>query len=81
MADKRPEPSGDIIDEIISELRLHENVAIANMDENEVRILQGVLNRYIREKIGTETADKDYTKLLEGLWKRLKETHKIRAVK
>ena len=68
-----------IVDEIISEMPLEERVSLANMKKNDVEVLQGVFDLYIRSKVDPE--DEDYENIMQELWKRVRETHKLRVVK
>ncbi len=70
-----------IIDEIISEMPLKERTAIANMDEKDVEVLQGVFDLYARRRIDSKIEDKEYADIMNELWERLRETHKVRVVK
>ena len=69
------------VDEIISELPLKERTGIANMNEEDVEVLQRVFDLYVRRKIGSETEDDEYSDIMNELWERLKETHRLRIVK
>jgi hypothetical protein len=66
-----------IIDDFFSDLPLKEQVLIANMDYEDISILQSVFNLYIRSKIDSEPDDE----MMFRLWERLQSTHKLRAVK
>ncbi len=68
-----------IFDEIISEMPLEEKVSLANMKKKEVGVLQGVFDLYIRSKVNPE--DEEYTNIMQRLWKRLRETYRLRVVK
>ena len=68
-----------IVDEIISQLPLKEGVSLANMKKKDVEVLQGVFNLYIRSKIDAE--DMEYENIMNELWKRIQESHRIRIVK
>jgi hypothetical protein len=68
-----------IVDEIISEMPLKEKVALANMKKKDVGVLQGVFDLYIRSKVNPE--DEEYTNIMQRLWKRLRETYRLRVVK
>ena len=68
-----------IIDEILSEMPLEEKVSLANMKEKDVEVLQGVFDLYIRSKVDPE--DEDYENVMQELWKRVRETHRLRVVK
>ncbi len=69
------------IDEIISKLPLKERVSIANIDKKHVEILQRIFEQFILNKIGSEIEDEEYNNIMNELWKRLQETHKMRVVK
>ncbi len=69
------------IDEIISMLPLKESVSIANIDKKHVEILQSIFELFILEKTGSEIEDEEYNNIMDELWKRLQETHKLRVVK
>ena len=68
-----------IVDEIISEMPLEEKVSLANMKKKDIEVLQGVFDLYIRSKVDPE--DEDYENIMQELWKRVRETHKLRVVK
>ncbi|MFC1856543.1 putative molybdenum carrier protein [Thermodesulfobacteriota bacterium] len=71
----------DFIDEIISELSLKDKVLIANMDKIDVAVLKDVFDRYARDKIDTDSDDEETDNISLELWKRLRDTHKLRVVK
>jgi hypothetical protein len=68
-----------IVDEIISEMPLEERVTLANMKREDVEVLQGVFDLYIRSKVDPE--DEDYENIMQKIWKRVRETHRLRVVK
>jgi len=68
-----------IVDEIISELPLRERTSLANMKGEDIQVLQSVFDLYIRSKIDPE--GEEYTNIMQELWKRLQETHRLRVVK
>jgi len=68
-----------IVDEIISELPLREKTSLANMKKKDVEVLQGVFDLYIRSKVDPD--DEDYENIMNELWKRVRETHRLRVVK
>ena len=68
-----------IVDEIISQLPLEERVSLANMKEKDIEVLQGVFDLYIRSKVDPE--DEEYEHIMHELWKRVRETHRLRVVK
>jgi hypothetical protein len=67
-----------IVDEILSEMPLEERVSLANMKEKDIEVLQGVFDLYIRSKIDAED---EYEDIMHELWKRIRETHRLRVVK
>ena len=68
-----------IVDEIISEMPLEEKVALANMQEENVEVLQGVFDLYMQSKVDPD--DEEYENIMHELWERLKKTHRLRVVK
>jgi hypothetical protein len=73
-------PSQDnIFDEILAEMPLEEKVSLAKMKKKEVKVLQGVYDLYIRNKIDPE--DEEYTNIMIELWNRVRETHRLRIAK
>lgn len=72
------DPTSDAaVDQIINDLPLNERVAIANMNNLDINILQAILEKFIYEKDGVMPE----RMMMAAVWKKLKETHKIRAVK
>ena len=67
------------VDEIISELPLIERVSLANMKKEGVYTLQHVFDLYVKSKIDFE--DGGYANIMQRLWKRLRETYRLRVVK
>ena len=91
-----------LITDLIAEMPLEERVSTANLEENEIRILQLTLRKYVKHRrdqlneTGNEELKKECIKIsgieslndseaasviLKELWKRLRETHKLRVVK
>jgi len=68
-----------IVEEILSEMPLEERVSLANMEMKEVKILQGIFDLYVRNRLDTD--DEDYENIMLELWKRVRETHLLRVVK
>lgn len=54
---------------------------IANMNEEDVEVLQRVFDLYVRRKISSKTKDDEYSDIMNELWERLRETHRLRIVK
>ena len=47
-----------IVDEFLAGMPLEEKVSLANMENREVEVLQGVFDLYIRDKIDPEDEDR-----------------------
>ena len=69
------------VDEIISKLPLKESVSLANMSQEYIEILQQIFELYIQHKTGSEIEDEEFKNIMNELWKRLKESHRLRVVK
>jgi hypothetical protein len=71
-----------IVDEILSEMPLEGRVSLANMNKEDVEVLQGVFDLYVRNKIESEDSeDMEYENIMNKIWNRLRETHSLRVVK
>ena len=71
----------DELAQMISELPLKERTAIANMNEQDVKVLQGVFDLYVRSKMGSDSGDEEYARIMNEIWMKLRETHRLRVVK
>ncbi len=49
------------------------------MKKEDVEVTQGVFDLYVRNKIDPE--DTEYEDLMNELWERVRETHRLRVVK
>jgi hypothetical protein len=49
------------------------------MNRKDIEVLQGVYDLYIRSKVDTE--DEEFDNIMYELWKRVRETHRLRVVK
>ena len=58
---------------------LKERASLAKMDKVYVEVLQHVFYLYVKSKIDSE--DEEYANIMQRLWKRLGETHRLRVVK
>ena len=80
---KMTKPSQDtieqIVDEILSEMPFEDKVSLANMKEKDVKVLQGVFDLYMKNKVDPD--DEDYENIMHELWNRLRKTHLLRVVK
>jgi hypothetical protein len=70
-----------IVDEIISELPLQDRISYTYMNKEDVEALQSVFELYIRSKVGVEFDDQEFNNVMNELWKRLQETHRLRVVR
>ena len=68
-----------IIDEILAEMSLEDRFSLANIEEEDVDVLQGIFDLYIRRKIDPE--DEEYENIMQELWNKVRETHRLRVVK
>jgi predicted KAP-like P-loop ATPase len=71
----------ETVEEIISELPLKERAVIANMTKVDFEMLKNVFNKYVRGKTDTEVDDSEYTNIMNKLWEKLRQTHKLRVIK
>ena len=69
-----------VIEEIIAELPLKDKVSIANLEENDIELLQHVFDVYVRGKIGNDFEDDEAADIMNELWERLRDSHRLRAV-
>ncbi len=68
-----------IVDEIISELPLRERTSLTNMKREDVKVLQSVFDLYVRDKI--ESEDMECENIMNKIWNKIRETHRLRVVK
>ena len=68
-----------IVDEFFSGMPLEEKVSLAHMEKKNVKVLQGVFDLYIRSKVDPD--DEEYENIMQELWKRVREAHRLRVVK
>jgi hypothetical protein len=67
------------VDEIISAMPLKERVSLAHMKREDVETLQSVFDLYVRDRI--ESEDMENENIMNKIWNRLQETHRLRVVK
>jgi hypothetical protein len=70
-----------IVDELISELPLQDRISFTYMNKKDVAALQSVFELYIRRKVGAEFDAQEFNNVMDELWKRLRETHRLRVVR
>jgi len=70
---KKPEDGSDIniIDAILCEMPLREKSVLANMDGDQVAILQQAFEMYVRSKGGSDPYTDDFSEIMLQLWERL----------
>ena len=66
------------VETIIDDLDLDVQVMIANLEFEDVTILQTVFDRYIMNKVGQHYNPED---VMTKVWKQLRQTHRMRVVK
>jgi hypothetical protein len=54
-------------------------VSLANMNREDVELLQGIFDCYIRNRFDPD--DEDYENIMHELWERVRKTHRLRVVK
>lgn len=80
-----------VVGQIVSALSMKKKVIIANLRLEEIETLQYALDLYISSRLETAAAcdigntrlnaERTYTIIMETLWNRLQETHKLKVVK
>ena len=90
MPDIRTDSLDDAADEIIETLDLDERVRISNLLRSELKFLQMVLGLYTEKQLENYYIDETYqdpdgpywaANVIERVWEKLRETHRLRAVK
>jgi|GEM_PF-5787879 len=71
----------EVVDDLIESMSLKDLVSFANMDETSVQVLQKALELYISRKVGPESENYEVPEIMDALWEKIKETHRIRIVK
>ena len=76
-----PEPSNidQIVQGILSDMSLKEKVAIANLDEDKIPLLQYAFDVYTKDHFGLDDEISKY--VMHLIWEVLQETHRVRCVK
>jgi hypothetical protein len=65
------------VNDLIGELPLKDLVSFANMDESGLEVTRQVMERYVQRELGDQ---EEFQKVMEALWKRLQQTHRLRGV-
>ena len=73
--------TSQIVDDLVEAMSLEDLVQFANMDESDVQVLQKALELYLSRRIGEADRDYEIPEIMEALWQRVKETHRVRRVK
>ena len=63
----RTDELAQVMDEIISEFPLKERVSFANMSEEDVEVLYGAFDLYVRRKIGSKVDDDEHSDIMNEL--------------
>jgi len=79
-----------IVDQVIKDLNLNERVSTANLPSFELEIVEKVLERYIADRLKDidcyaindhKSESPEAIEIVQKVWDRLKETHRLRVVK
>ena len=82
-----PELVAVIADQVIDELSVEDRVRIARLGAHEISIIHTLMTNYIRSKVNEwsilhQKSDLNEPKcIIKEIWRRLRETHKLRIVK
>ena len=85
-----PQTVDEAADGIIETLDLEERVKISNLPNSDVKFLQKVLGQYTEKQLERYYIDETYQDLdgpygpanvIQRVWERLRETHKLRVVR
>ena len=71
----------DVVKEIFSEMSLIRKGKLAGLTEDSADALQRIFDWYIGAKTGLTPGDKEYSKIMKELWKRLRETHQLKVLR
>jgi len=80
------ESVAEIVDKAIDDLSVKDRVTLASFGEEEISIIHTLMTDYIRSKVNEWSILHEETHLTEPrciikeIWKRLRETHKLRVV-
>ena len=87
MSDK---PDPDLIDTLITDLldkmSLQDKVYFANLSEEYIGVLESSMEKYISHRLDQQLSEtredaEEAAFILREVWKRLKETHRMRVVR
>lgn len=70
----------DFVDEIISELSLKDKVLMTYIDETDITIMGRIFDKFIRGRNNPKLDDEKPERIMHEIWKRLRESDRIRAV-
>lgn len=82
-----PESVAEIVDKVIDDLSLKDRVTLASFGDEEISIIHTLMTDYMRSKLNEWSILHEETDLTEPkciikeIWKRLRETHKLRIIK
>ena len=71
----------EIVNDIIETIPMGDLVSFANMDESGVEVLQQAFELYIHRRREADHSEVNLPEIMEALWKRVRETHRLRMVK
>jgi len=85
-----PHTVDEAADEIIETLDLEEMVRISNLPRSDLKFLQMILGQYTEKQLRNYYIDETYqdpdgpywaANVIERVWEKLRETHRLRVVK
>jgi len=76
---KPPTEIDQIVKAMLAEMPLKEKAAIANLDEDNVPLLQYAFDVYLKDGLGMD--DELSKDVMHRMWEVLQETHRVRCVK
>ena len=81
------ESVAEIVDQVIDDLSLKDKVAMANLEDDNIAIINMLMTDYIQSKLEEwfihygETDLTEPKEIVKEIWNRLRETHRIRIVR
>ena len=76
----------EIVDQVIDDLSLEDRVTMANLEDDQIEFINQVMTEYIESKLiewPVEQGEMDIAEpstIINEIWNRLRESHKLRVV-
>jgi hypothetical protein len=75
-----------LITELLANMSLQDKVYVANLSEQSIHVLESTMENYVKHRLDLQPSKtredvEEAAVILREVWKRLKETHKLRVVK